>query len=163
VLSEMGDAGVVEGLAGKLKDPDPAVRMRAAEILGQLQMDRGIEHLLPHLRDANGDVRDQVAEALGLARTDRVIEPLLVALRGDSRLRVAAAKALGEIAEDRAVPALLVALQLGEPAVRAAAAGALKHFHSPLMIEPLRSYAHSVDDELRRYAEDILAVVNGRN
>ena len=163
VLSEMGDAGVVEGLAAKLKDPDPAVRLRAAEILGQLQMDRGIEHLLPHLRDANGDVRDQVVEALGLARTDRVIEPLLVALRGDSRLHVAAAKALGEIAADRAVPALLVALQLGEPAVRAAAAGALKHFHSPLMIEPLRSYAHSVDDELRRYAEDILAVVNGRN
>ena len=170
VLSEMGDAGVVEGLAAKLKDPDPAVRMRAAEILGQLQMDRGIEYLLPQLRDADSDVRDQVVEALGFARTDRVIEPLLVALRGDprvsapdGRLRVAAAKALGEIATDRAVPALLVALQLGEPAVRAAAAGALKHFHSPLMIEPLRSYAQSVDDELRRYAEDILAVVNGRS
>ncbi len=170
VLSELHDNAMIDGLAAKLKDKDPAVRLRAAEILGQLQTDRGIDYLLPALRDANGDVRDKVVEALGHARTDRVIEPLLVALRGDTRvgapderLRVAAAKALGEIASDKAAPALVVDLQVGEPAVRAAAADALKRIHSPLLIEPLRGLAQSPDEELRGYAEDILDVVNGRN
>jgi HEAT repeat protein len=160
----------VDDWATKLKDKDPRVRMHAAETLGKLQSDRGIDYLLPTLRDANGDVRDKVVEALGHARTDRVIEPLLVALRGDSRagapdvrLRVAAAKALGEIASDKAVPALIVDLQVGEPAVRAAAAEALKRIHSPLMLEPLHGFAQSPDDELRQYAGDILAVVNGKS
>ena len=169
VLNEMHDDAVTDGVAVKLKDKDPAVRMRAVEILGQLQNDRGIDYLLPHLRDANSDVRDKVVEALGHARTDRVVEPLLVALRGDSRvgapdarLRVAAAKALGEIASDKAVPALIVDLQVGEPAVRAAAAEALKRIHSPLLIEPLQGLAQSTDDELRGYAQDILLVVNGK-
>ncbi|MEW5719536.1 MAG: HEAT repeat domain-containing protein, partial [Chloroflexota bacterium] len=169
-LSEMHDNAVIDGLATKLKDKDPAVRLRAAEILGRLQTDRGIDYLLPALRDANGDVRDKVVEALGHARTDRVLEPLLVALRGDTRvgapddrLRVAAAKALGEIASDKTVPALIVDLQVGASAVRAAAADALKRIPSPLMLEPLRGLAQSPDDELRGYAEDILKVVNGRN
>ena len=169
VLSEMHDDTVIDGVAAKLKDGDPSVRMRAVEILGQLQSDRGVDHLLPALRDTNGDVRDKVVEALGHARTDRVVEPLLVALRGDSRvgvpdarLRVAAAKALGEIASDQAVPALIVDMQVGEPVVRAAAAEALKRIHSPLLIEPLQGLSQSTDDELRGYAQDILAVVNGK-
>lgn len=161
VLSEMpGDAGV-DDWAAKLKDKDPAVRMRAAELLGRLQTDRGVDYLLPHLRDANADVRDTVVEALGRARTDRVIEPLLVALRGEPRWRVAAAKALGEIATDQALPALVVDLQTGGSEMRAAAADALKRIHSPLLIEPLQGFMQSPDDELRRYAAEILLVVNG--
>jgi HEAT repeat protein len=168
VLSELHDDAVSDGLAAKLKDHDPAVRLRAAEILGRLQTDRGVDYLLPALRDANADVRDKVVQALGHARTDRVIEPLLIALRGDTRvgapddrLRAAAAKALGEIAAEKAIPALIVDLQVGAPNVRAAAADALTRIHSPLLIEPLRGLAQSPDDELRGYAQDILAVVNG--
>ncbi|MCI0475619.1 MAG: HEAT repeat domain-containing protein, partial [Anaerolineales bacterium] len=170
ILGELNNSALVDDWAAKLKDADPNVRLRAAEMLGRLQTDRGVDYLLPHLRDANADVRDTVVEALGHARTDRVIEPLLVALRGDARvgvpdvrLRVAAANALGEIASDKALPALVVDLQTGEPEVRAAAANALKRIHSPLLIEPLRGLAQSADDELRRYAEEILLVVNGRN
>jgi len=163
VLREMPGDAVVDEWAAKLKDADPAIRLRAAEMLGHLQTDRGVDYLLPHLRDVNGDVRDQVVKALGRAYTDRVIEPLLVALRGEPRLRVAAAKALGEIASDKALPALVVDLQTGEPELRAAAADALKRIHSPLLIESLEGLMQSPDEELRRYAEDILAIVNGRN
>jgi hypothetical protein len=169
VLGEMGDDAVVDGWAAKLKDKNPTVRMRAAELLGQVPSDRATDYLLPVLRDANGDVRAKVAEALGRAQTDRVVEPLLVALRGDARggapdprLRVAAARALGEIGSDKAVPALVVDLQMGEPAVRAAAAEALERIHSPLMIESLQGLAQSADEDLRRYAQDILEVVNGK-
>ncbi|MBI5303392.1 MAG: HEAT repeat domain-containing protein [Chloroflexi bacterium] len=169
-LSEMNSEVAVDGYAAKLKDKDPAVRTRAAQVLGLLQLDRGIEYLLPQLRDVNADVRDKVVEALGRARTDRVIEPLLVALRGDprvgqidTRLRVAAAKALGEIGSDRAAPALIVDLQVGEPEVRAVAAEALKRITSPLMLEPLRGIAQSGDAEARRYASEILAIVNGKS
>jgi HEAT repeat protein len=165
-LSEMSSEIAADGFAAKLEDKDAAVRTRAAEILGQLQLDRGIEYLLPWLRDANPDVRDNVVEALGRSRTDRVIEPLLVALRGtsrvgtvDTRLRVAAARALGEIASDKAVPALVVAWQLGEPEVRAAAAEALKRIKSPLISKPLEGILASGDDEARKYAADVLAVI----
>jgi HEAT repeat protein len=168
-LSEMSSESGVDHFSKLLKDKDPNVRTRAAEILGWLQLDRGIEYLLPQLRDVSPDVRDKVLEALGHARTERVIEPLLVALRGDprvgvsdTRLRIAAAKALGEVASDKAVPALIVDLQIGEPEVRAVAAEALKRITSPLMLKPLASVAASGDDLARQYAQEILAVVNGK-
>jgi hypothetical protein len=168
-LGEMSSDIAVDWFAKKLKDKDPAVRTRAAEILGWLQLDRGIEYLLPQLRDVSADVRDKVVEALGRARTDRVIEPLLVALRGDARvgtvdtrLRVAAAKALGEVATDKAVPALIVDMQLGEPEVRPVAADALKRISSPLMLKPLLGVLQTGDEEAKRYAEEILALVDGK-
>lgn len=166
-LSEMGSDAAVEALGARLKDKDPAVRARAAGVLGELQLDRGIEYLLPQLRDVDGNVRDHVLEALGKSRTDRVIEPLLVALRGDprvgtvdTRLRVAAAKALGQVGSDRAVTALIVDLQVGEPEVRAVAAESLKRITSPLMLKPLAGILESGDADARKYATDILAVVN---
>jgi hypothetical protein len=168
-LGEMSSDIAVDWFAKKLKEKDPAVRTRAAEILGWLQLDRGIEYLLPQLRDVSADVRDKVVEALGRARTDRVIEPLLVALRGDARvgtvdtrLRVAAAKALGEVATDKAVPALIVDMQLGEPEVRPVAADALKRISSPLMLKPLLGVLQSGDEEAKKYAEEILALVDGK-
>ena len=169
-LSEMQSTAAVDAFAAKLKDKDPSVRTRAAEILGALELDRGIEYLLPQLRDVNAEVRDRVVEALGHARTDRVIEPLLVALRGDSRvgivdtrMRVAAARALGEIASDKALPALLVELQIGEPDLRPVAANALKRMSSPLLFKPLRGIAQTGDEVARQFAAEVLAVVNGQN
>lgn len=169
LLRELDDPTLVDEWATHLKDPDPGVRARAAAMLGRLQTDCGVDLVLAHLRDANDAVRERVVEALGRAYTDRVIEPLLVALRGDTRLgaahprlRIAAARALGEIASDKAAPALVVALQTGAAETRAAAADALKRMNSPLLSEPLQSLAQSTDDELRGYAQEILAVVNGR-
>ena len=169
VLAEMSDATIADEFAAKLKDKDPIVRRRAAEILGQLQMDRGVGYLLPQLRDANANVRDKVVESLGRSRSDRVIEPLLVALRGvahagqvDTRLRVAAAKALGEVGSDKAVPALVVDLQIGEPEVRAAAAESLRRIASPLMHESLRGILESGDEQVRQYAAGILATVDSK-
>ncbi|MCX7837834.1 MAG: HEAT repeat domain-containing protein [Anaerolineae bacterium] len=168
VLREMHDERVVEECARELQSPDARTRQRAAEVLGQLQMDRAVDYLLPRLRDADAMVRETVVQALGRAYTDRVIEPLLVALRGDShtfqadaRMRCAAARALGEIGTVKAVPALVVALQQGTAEMRAAAANALKRIHSPLMIESLQSLLQFPDDELRQYAQDILATMNG--
>lgn len=169
VLREMHDERVVEECAQQLQSPDARVRERAARVLGQLQMDRAVDHLLPRLRDQDAAVRDAVVAALGHAYTDRVIEPLLVALRGDTlravspdlRMRVAAARALGEIGSDKAVPALVVDLQQGTSEMRAAAADALKRIASPLMSQALQSFVHSPDTELQRYAQEILATLNG--
>lgn len=168
LLREMHDERVVEECARELQSSDARARQRAVEVLGQLQMDRAVDHLLPRLRDQDAAVRETVVGALGHAYTDRVLEPLLVALRGDthtlstdSRMRCAAAKALGEIGTIKAVPALVVALQQGTSEIRAAAADALKQIHSPLMIESLQSFAQSPDDDLRQYAQDILATING--
>ncbi len=168
-LAEMNSEVAVDWFAKQLKNPEPAARGRAAEILGWLQLDRGIEYLLPQLRDVSAEVRDKVVEALGRSRTDRVIEPLLVALRGDARvgtvdtrLRVAAAKALGDIASDKAVPALIVDLQLGEPEVRPVASDALKRISSPLMLKPLQSVLLSGDEDAKKYAAEILSLIDGK-
>jgi len=170
VLSEMNDPAIADEWATRLNHPDSTIRLRAVEMLGRLQTDRCVDVLLPQLRQSDGALRDKVVEALSHAYTDRVIEPLLVALRGDARLgmtdarlRLAAAQALGEIASEKAVPALLVELQIGESAGRAAAADALKNIHSPLMIETLQSLTQSPEDELRRYAQEILAIANDQN
>ncbi len=167
-LSEMHSESAVDQFAARLKEKDPTVRTRAAEILGKLQLDRAIEYLLPQLRDVNGDVRDKVVEALGRARTNRVVEPLLVALRGDprvgyidTRLRVAAAKALGDVGSDKAVPALIVDLQVGEPEVRMVAAESLKRIKSPLMLKPLKSILQTGDEAARKYAAEVMAALNG--
>jgi hypothetical protein len=164
-LSEMNSNVAIDGFAARLKDKDPAVRTRAAEILGQLRLDHGIECLVSQVRDVNSEVRAKVIEALGNSRTDRVIEPLLVALRSDprvgwvdTRLRIAAAKALGEVGSDKAVPALIVDLQMGEPEVRAAAAEALKRIPSRLMLKPLCGILESGDEEARQYAAEILTL-----
>lgn len=167
VLREMHDARVVEECARGLQSPDALTRQRAAYVLGQLQMDGAVDHLLPRLRDQDLAVRETVIQALARAYTDRVIEPLLVTLRGDSstlssdsRVRCAAARALGEIGSEKAVPALVVALQQGNSELRAAATDALKQIHSPLMLASLQSFIHTPDRELRQYAQDILATLN---
>jgi len=69
----------------------------------------------------------------------------------DTRLRVAAAQALGEIGSDKAVPALVVELQIGEPAVRAVAAEALKRINSPLMIRSLQGVLKSATNKRKTY------------
>jgi HEAT repeat protein len=166
-LMESNSDTAVDRFASRLKDKDAAVRARAAQILGQLRLERGTDSLLPLLRDPDAGVRAQVLGALGQSPSDRVIDPLLIVLRGDSRagrvdsaMRVGAIQALGQVGSDRVVPALLVDLQTGEPEVRAAAAAALKKISAPLMVKPLASLAQSGDDESRRYATEILAVAN---
>ncbi len=165
-LFEMGSEAAVDQLGARLRSKETDERIRAVEVLGQLRLDKCVDYLLPQLRDPNPEMRDQVVHALGLALTDRVVDPLLVALRGDGRTgkaeirrRAGAAQALGAIGSDRAVPALIVDMQFGEPEVRAAAAQALKRIPNPLMLEPLQGIAESGDDQARRDAADILAVL----
>lgn len=168
VLGEMGSDAAVAALAARLKDPDPIVRSRAAEILGRMQLDRALEYLLPQMRDVNADTRDRVVQALGHSLSNRVIEPLLGAFRGDprvgfvdTRLRVAAAQALGQVGSDKAVPALIVDLQTGEPEVRAVAVDALKRIHSPLMIKPLQGILPILDEATQKAVAVVLAGMNG--
>lgn len=164
-LSALRSNGAADFFAARLKERDPAARMRAASILGTLNTDRAVEYLLPQLRDTNAEVREQVVDALGRSTSDRVVEPLLVALRGDTRvgavdtrMRVAAARALGEVGTERAVPALIVDLQVGEPEVRKEAVSALLKIGSGLALKPLQAIALSNQSaEVRAAADQVLS------
>lgn len=145
-LGSLRNNAASDFFAGKLRDKDPAVRLRAAYVLGKLHTDRALEYLLPQLRDPSPQVREQVIASLGASRSERVVEPLLVALRGDprvpstdTRLKVAAAHALGEYGTDKAVPALIVDLQVGEPEVQAEAETALSKIRSAFAVKPLEA------------------------
>lgn len=103
-------------------------RLRAADLLGDLDDPRAEAVLMESLSDATEIVRFGSARALGRPRRTAAIEPLvkrLAAPAESTSVRVAAASSLGGIGDARAVPALLAARQDPAPEVRVAARRAL--------------------------------------
>ena len=73
----------VERLIRALNHRDWHVRMDAAEALGTLGDERGIQPLIDTLRDESRHVRREAAIALGTLGDKRAIEPLIQALRNE--------------------------------------------------------------------------------
>jgi HEAT repeat protein len=118
------------GALEDLKNPDPAARAAAAEVLGGLSW-RGapaVPGLIDALKDADPKVRKVAAAALGglAAESDAAVDPLIALFRSES---VAEAKAAALAALDRIAPqskttldAHRDALRDADPAVRLAGA-----------------------------------------
>jgi hypothetical protein len=144
-LSERGDAAVVPPLVSALNDPDPQTRVAAAQALGNLGEVAGFAPLMAALSDANIEVRSTAAQALGKIGGDEAVAPLIAALGERSfttsfllwalrcelwGLRVAAAHVLGRDGSGQEVAALTDALEDARPAVRNAAAQALRNLET---------------------------------
>src|SRR5215510_12497430 len=63
-------------LAAQLKDKDAAIRRSAAEALGQLEDQAGVDLLISALGDDNQEVRSAAALALGQTGSAKGVEPL---------------------------------------------------------------------------------------
>jgi HEAT repeat protein len=127
-FSKMGEAAV-DPVREALKDGHPAVRAKAAAVLGDLGFqDRAIVVALARcLRDSDSSVRIQSANALlKLAPEPRVVltEVRLAAQDRDRDVRFAAMRYLSGLGSP-ALPLLLTALRDEDPAVQAAAVEAL--------------------------------------
>jgi formylglycine-generating enzyme required for sulfatase activity len=120
----LGEAGWAE-LTGLLKDPDPVVRIRIAELLGVIGAERGVSALLETaLGDGDSVVRTVAGNALREIGGDIVISSLLKVLRDpESKFRVQASEALGQV--DRSVLFTLLRDSNEPNTVRALAADAL--------------------------------------
>jgi len=147
----LGGHAALAHLLEAAQDPDPAIRQRAADALGELGGDQAIERLMELLSDEHADLRAQAARALGRVRTTQAVDALLGALQDDSeRVRWNAAEALGRIGDEHAVTHLIAALRDRDQVVREHAAEALGGIGELLPPGPVRdSIATALLDGLR--------------
>lgn len=153
-LAEMGPEAkaATKALTVSLSDHDRFVRRFSAQALGAIgpaASAQGIDPLGKLLSNPgeSKEVQEAAASALGKMGT-KAVDPLVTALKNkklDNSVRQKAAESLGNLNEAAvpAVPALIKAL--GDPAVRAAAVGAIGQIGPP---------ARSAEKELREILED---------
>ena len=88
----------VKGLIRALRDRDPSIRERAAEILGIIADVRAVDPLIAALRDKDELVRLKAVNALGDIGHPRSKEPLMAAMADtDPSVRDKAADALRKL------------------------------------------------------------------
>jgi HEAT repeat protein len=124
-LSEVGDDAVVtarQRLDRSLADPDPAVRRRAVERLGDLRDEWAFSRLMAGLEDANAEVREGAISALA-PYGRKAIDPVVSLLRGEAYLapRLAAVELLGQVGGPELVDLFKIMLNDPDPLVRRAA------------------------------------------
>jgi HEAT repeat protein len=133
-VNMLGSCGreAVPQLIARLEDGDESVRLRVVGILAELGDRRAVEPLLGALSDPSQALRRSVLQTLLSARYAKFTAtpgPLVERLRDTgeaSDLRAMAARVLGRQRSADAVPALRAVLEADDPALRAAAAGALE-------------------------------------
>ncbi len=156
-LARIGTLGD-DDLASGLRDVDPLVRRRAAELAAGHP---GVP-VADGLDDADPSVVEMVAWSLGEREEVGAVGALarLVPAEGghpDPLCREAAVAALGAIGDPDGLPAVLAALD-DKPAVRRRAAVALAAFEGPEVEAALRRCLDDRDWQVRQVAEDLLAV-----
>ncbi|MBM4318974.1 MAG: hypothetical protein FJ125_03220, partial [Deltaproteobacteria bacterium] len=142
-----GLAGQGPAAAGLLRDAlrhphDPALRRRAAELLGQQGGPEAIPTLVQALDDEDVDVRQEAARALellgwgSLERKQQVRQLCRNLTHPEAELRRATALRLAELGDEEAVPALLPLLLDPDFPVRVAAGRALAAAGQEPQLEP---------------------------
>ena len=167
-----------------LESDSPAVRARAAKLLGQTadsSDNETVESLVSaSVTDDNEDVRAAAVEGLDEIGSEAV-EQLLVKITGSKvdegadwatakkfanalgsevpELRMAAASALGQLGEPSAVPKLVEALDDENPNVRVRAAAALSQLDHPKAVPALIEKLSDPRGDVRREAAVALASI----
>lgn len=145
---------IVSAIGPGLSAEDDAVRMVAAEVLGQIGV-ASVPLLLAALQDPYYQVRITAADALGHIMDQRALSPLVHLLTGDEEeeVRSRAAHALGELRNLAATEALIRALHDRYAVVRGAAARALGMAGGRQVVGPLVGLFESGD---RATADDVV-------
>ena len=182
-LYHLARDGDVEGMREMLLESDsPAVRARAAKLLGQTadsSDNESVESLVSaSVTDDHEGVRAAAVEGLDEIGSEAV-EQLLVKITGSKvdegadwatakkfanaltsdvpELRMAAASALGQLGEPSAVPKLVNALEDENSNVRVRACAALAQLDHPKAVPPLIERLSDPHGEVRREAAVTLA------
>jgi len=150
-LIEIGSPAV-ELLINALRDRNPYVSWKAAEILSKIDAPCIVEQLAAVIRDSDSRLRSIIADTLGELGDPHAFEPLVALLRDtDENVRASAAAALGNIKDVRAVEPLVVTLRDIDPTVREKAAEALGKIGAPA-VKSLITLLSDANTELRRGA-----------
>lgn len=125
-----------------LRSDETALRIYAAQVLGEQRDARAIPHLLDALNDADANVRYHAIEALGKLRAAQAIEPLLaLALSEDFFLAFPALDALARIGDPQIAPRIVPLLQ--NDLLRAPAADLLGKLGDEQVVMPLAALLNS--------------------
>lgn len=164
-----GHLEVIPTLLAVLRNAIPTMRMKAAEVLGQVGFTgqpEVLQALLAALHDTNIDVRVRAELSLEKAGKEQpaAIPTLVTAMReGDKEGREAAAKSLGQVGirHPEVVQALMAALHDADPYVRMEAAKSLGQMGigRPEAIPALLVVLHDPYDYVRREAAKSLGQV----
>ena len=184
-LYQLARSGDTDTLTERLLGSDsPAVRKRAAELLGELVDERDTDIVgslvAVAMSDDNEEVRAAAIDALDEIGTGAV-EQLLVKVTGTKiqqgatwatakrfasalsseipELRMAAANALGKLGEPNAIPALVNALSDENPEVRIRACAALGTLEHPQAVEALIGLLDDSRGRVRLAAANALATI----
>jgi HEAT repeat protein len=169
----------------QLGNNDSKIRLRAAEVLGELGDKRVVEPLIATLKDSNELVRAAAVKALGKLRDVRVIEPLIATLDDPNQqvrlivtgvlrnmgeveshinnlkspewyVRLEAVEVLGKLGDPQAVESIIITLRDNDELVRAAAVEALGKLRDARAIEPLIAILKDQDEGIRRRVVEAL-------
>ena len=145
-----------------VRDTDPAVRRRAAELAPKLPAPAA-RPLITMLKDRDALVAESAAFGCGEIlwdeqRRSRIVEGLTTATRHDNALvREAAVAALGSLGDPAGLSAILVACT-DQPPVRRRAVLALAPFDGPAVDAALVAALGDSDWQTRQAAEDLGAL-----
>jgi HEAT repeat protein len=141
------------------RDPDPRVRLRAAQLAPRLGRAAPCGVLLMLLTDDNAWVSEAAAFALGEHPrcSKRALDALVANARtnDDPLVREAAVAALGAQGVPSTLPTVLAACE-DKPAIRRRAVLALANFDGPEVEARLRAALEDRDWQVRQAAEDLL-------
>jgi HEAT repeat protein len=139
-----------EALLGFLRSDNPDLRVRAAQILGQIKDQQALTYLISALGDEGHWVRAAAAISLGELLDPSAAEPLMGCLQDEHpSVRAAAAAALGQLRDLRAAGELLKVLNDEQDSVRAAAVRALGRVGVGSNIEALMKMLDDPSAEVR--------------
>jgi HEAT repeat protein len=140
-------------------DPDPRVRLRAAQLAPRLGRSVSCAALLELFSDDDAWVSEAAAFALGEhpGCTRRALVALSDAARthNDPLIREAAVAALGAQGDPTTLPVVLAACD-DKPAIRRRAVIALANFDGPEVEARLQAALEDRDWQVRQVAEDLL-------
>ncbi|MDD2540936.1 MAG: HEAT repeat domain-containing protein [Desulfuromonadaceae bacterium] len=149
----------IEAIRPLLKDPEPEVRIAAAEAIEALEKICSVEDILATLKTGNMGARIGAIYALGEVGGERVLSALVYcARRPEVDIRAAAAAVLGRLALPAALPVLGELLDDENPAVQGRAIEALRNFSvTSDIIDKLRIFLSASDGVLEAEAALTLA------
>ena len=149
----------VSALVETLADANAAVRVAAANSLGQLGDPRAIAALAKALReDTDARVREAAAYALGQIDDNRAVPHLLAALKTEraANVREKIVNALEELDDPSAVGGVVAVLKDPSVQVRRAAVSALGEFEDASAVPALLEMVRDEDDEVRMETAEAL-------
>jgi len=90
----IGDDGVADSVSSLLTDPDPLVRMAAADCVGDLKLVSLRPRIALLVEDPEWQVQTAAINAAGIVRPQEAIQPLINAMKKTGRVRMECANAL---------------------------------------------------------------------